>query len=1035
MRIGYASRYTSFHNYQQNLMSGMTDNLYKISSGRDFQFGYQNASNFSKGLGLMNSVNLIGQTIRLSENAKTFTANSGNAIKGMVTAVEQFNQKMVQAANDSNNSTSLQAIAQDLRGIRATLLSLANTQVNGDFIFAGSAVTKRPFNADGTYNGNSQLLQAVLGDKNSLPYNITGSELFFGMNSDHHREIVSNVKHYNQSYLNPGIMDEVNRTELPKEVYLTAEDTLRDLVGDNDWNTSNNAPEVFYVQGVRPDGSSFKAKFSLDVNFKDTVNKSDATKVQDLLDKIGELYGNTSDNKVVDVTLNEYGQINIKDMTAGRSNIDFYMVSSPAVPKFNVDANNNILDENGDVIELQDNQGNNLGAIVQDPDTGQLTLNGAEVIYNHDGTFSYKEVATGTPPLTVVAGTLPQINDMMGFNGDVNKLAQDGARVTTYIQSNFLGEKTSNTITTTEDQSDHRRHTIPTTFRTDGNVLADERTRLIDVLGPEALAEIRGGGSITIDLSGFMANVDKDTPGGAAAGQITIDQTNMNSMTMRDLMDAMENTYGGRDRVRAEMANGKITLVDQNVHQSLIPELPANRDAPYDGESSLNAILTVTTGAGNNINVFANDYTVEYDRVNFIKDGSKLTSNVPQIINGSSQYVSMDTKLSEAAGASLKDTKYTMQYKDIDGNVRTAVVNFYGDNPVDGDGNRKPGFENRVTLTFTDNNGREVEVPLYKPLDNNSMPPPNGVTVEPITPDNMTYQQFTDAISVALNSSRTDTTRLDIIEGQDAGGNPVWIDPTTNTPVAPNTPGARPITEQDRKDAYEQLLKDSNNNLDVYVNGFGQLEIKDNTRAPTQMEFSLYESQRQITYTNVNGVQQTYLTNGSGDYSNMPPVGLDIDGNQLELPMSNVPYRTGSAMTFQSNNALVLDDPHVNIFQKLDEAIKAVELEIYRAGDVPVGAYNDSLRSVGIQGGKQWVEHIEDQLLKVQSKTGAQYNTFEDEIERSEMLMVQTKSLQSTVMDTDIAVTFSQFIQQSINYQSLLSAISKINSLSMVNYI
>ena len=237
----------------------------------------------------------------------------------------QFKTKLIQAANDIHSPASREAIANDVEALKKHFLSLANTSIGGNFIFGGSRVDHPPFDEDGNYHGNDEKLNVLVSSHNLVPYNVTGQELFFGRDSDKQRIITTNLKMLNQSKLHPGIMDSSNRSNLSQEVYIKASDTLRDLIGDDDSDPSNDVPEYFYLRGVRSDGSVFKSKFALDKGFS---NDARATKVQDLLDRIGKEFGNTALNKVVEVTLNQWGQIEIKDLEPGKSGIDFHMISS-----------------------------------------------------------------------------------------------------------------------------------------------------------------------------------------------------------------------------------------------------------------------------------------------------------------------------------------------------------------------------------------------------------------------------------------------------------------------------------------------------------------------------------------------------------------------------------------------------------------------------------------------------------------------------------------------------------------------------------
>lgn len=68
------------------------------------------------------------------------------------------------------------ATATQVARIRESILELANTQVGGRHIFAGTAVTTRPFGADGAYLGNGENLKINLGIATPSTLNVVGSE-------------------------------------------------------------------------------------------------------------------------------------------------------------------------------------------------------------------------------------------------------------------------------------------------------------------------------------------------------------------------------------------------------------------------------------------------------------------------------------------------------------------------------------------------------------------------------------------------------------------------------------------------------------------------------------------------------------------------------------------------------------------------------------------------------------------------------------------------------------------------------------------
>ncbi|CAM2861582.1 flagellar hook-associated protein FlgL [Helicobacter burdigaliensis] len=864
MRIGSGSTYNSI-SYRQNRLEQQLDLVMQRMSGLQIQYGYQGTSIFNKTLSLDYNLTMLNQSKDIANNAYTFTKNTDTALQELTKTMDNFKTKLVQGANDIHNETSRLAIAKDLKAMRDHFLSIANTSVGGEYLFGGTATTNKPFNPDGSYNGNNGTLNALLGSNNSLPYNISGYELFFGSDNDTNRVISTNVPKFNQSKLHPEIMDPNHETGQGEEVYLKAEDSIRDMVGDNDSDPTNDPNEVFYISGRKADGTPFKAKFEMGTD----------SKVQDLLDRIGREFGNTETTKVVDVTLNEWGEIEIKDLSGGRSNIEFHMVSSN----------------------------------YQDPN-------------NPDG---------------------------VGV-ADMDELIKSGAKVNTYVQSPFLGSFSSDSITSVEDYNDHRIHTIPTTFRTHDNQIAKTSTKLTDIF-PE--------GVTSLVLGGNAANTAPDTPGGA------VGPTTFNigpNTTVQDLMDEIKNVYGDVD---VEFSDGKIQVIDKNVSK----KDPADQDEanlPFTGESSLVINIQAQDRGGNPVNGFRNDYSVEYDRAAFSKDGSTLSSNVSQIIRGSNEYATNSTKLSEVAGGSLDGHTYNFELKDVNGVPINGRIEFR-------DGGSVLIIDSPATMNGVNIGG--VEIPILNPNGN-----PPQVAGEPTPADDVTYQQLFDTLGMVMNLSNTNPGDLQAITNNGAGG------ADFNNPAV--------------KAAYENMISQSKNNVSFSLNMDGQMEIKDLNRSPSRMEFTLYDDE-------------------SSNFA------LDANGR---VNTTNHP-----ALTFQANNAIVADDPHVNFFKQIDQIIQALEDGTYRPGGS--SEYDDSMRNPGIQNALLMFDHLADHVNKVHTKNGSQGNSFEYSIERTEMLIVQTKTLRSETIDTDLAENWLQFSTLTMNYQSMLSTVGKISQLSLVNYL
>ncbi len=296
MRITNSLFYFNTKNNYQSSMSKLYDANNQISTGLKIQNSFEDSGIYVDTMRLNYEVATLDQVKKTSSKAQTFANNTDATMNQFNDTLVKFKTKLIQSANSTNSKTSLEAIANDLSAMRDHLTSIANTSINGQFLFSGTALDIKPVNNDGTYNGNDQKLNALIGSDVKLPYNIDGKTLFQGKDSDYSKIVSTNVIMYNQTTLNNN----------GNEVYLKSSDTIQDMVGGD---ATKNGKPVFYLSGRKPDGTTFDDKFSI----------STTSKVSDLLDSIGASFGNATTNKVVDVKLNNYGQIEVKDLKNGNS--------------------------------------------------------------------------------------------------------------------------------------------------------------------------------------------------------------------------------------------------------------------------------------------------------------------------------------------------------------------------------------------------------------------------------------------------------------------------------------------------------------------------------------------------------------------------------------------------------------------------------------------------------------------------------------------------------------------------------------------
>ncbi|GAA7991178.1 flagellar hook-associated protein FlgL [Helicobacter pylori] len=828
MRVTFGSKYNQMNNYQNALQNKINDANTQIASGLKIRYGYQNSNINNQNLKFQYEENTLDQGIDVAQNAYTSTLNTDKALQEFSKTMETFKTKLIQSANDMHSETSRAAIANDLERLREHMMNVANTSIGGEFLFGGSKVDRPPIDSEGKYHGNGEDLNALISSDNLVPYNISGQDLFLGADKDKHKLITTNIKLLNQNKLHPDVMDALEHSSLPEEVFIKPSDTLRELIGDNDKDPTNDPKEFFYLQGIRPDGSSFKEKFVLDKAYQ---NKESATKVSDLLDKIGHAYGNTSQNKVVDVSLNNWGQIEIKNLTPGSENLDFHLISS-----------------NGDF-------------------------------------------------------------------DDLDALRSSSKRVTEYIKSAFVTDRSLSQVKAVPNMYNPRVLEIPSVFVTKDNILANKNTKLSEIFG-DSVETLKINASRLDDASAIKIPnlpIGLDIP-------ILLDVKNS---TIKDLKDAIKERFNNEVDVEIE-TNGRLRIIDNSSNQSPISFALSTLD-----QKGLEVAGIPTNNAS------------EYQKTYFNKEGAKLESNVAQIAQNGAANGS--TKLSEVANGSLENSVFNMKLNDVNGSFLEAQM-------------------------ILDNNGaflslpNGIKIPLYDPT---------SADIQASKPNEVTYRQLMDAMSIALNYSNTD--------------------PSIYQQISDNP------TSKESKERFIGLLKQAKGNLSVNLNEEGKVIIQDNMHSNTKMQFMLF----------------------------------DKDANDFS---QNALHSDKPSLKLNANNALIIDKPSVNFFDQLENIITSVRKGIYRP-DALGDTYSSDMRNLGIQNGITLIDHLSDHIEKMIAKNGAHGKAFENIIRRNEVLKTQVQSIRGETTGTDMAETYNKFSNLTNNYNAVLASTSKINNLSLTKYL
>jgi flagellar hook-associated protein 3 FlgL len=278
--------------------SRLNDNLFdvnkQISSGRKIQYAHDDVETFAKTVHLDDEISTLNQVKKSSENGLKFSTQTDTVINEFTTTLDTMKVKLLTAANEIHSDESMEALAKEMRQLENHLRSLANTSINGQYLFSGSKTSTKPIDNNGNYRGNDGDLKAFFGQDLEQKYNVSGADLFLGEESTLKREITTNIGLKLEATGNVA-----NQTNTLEEI------------------TGSAADQTFYLRGTNHDGSTFKDKFTL----------PSSTTVESLLQS---LEGTNRFNNV-SISLDGGGHIVIADEIPGSSKLDFHLVAGDDV--------------------------------------------------------------------------------------------------------------------------------------------------------------------------------------------------------------------------------------------------------------------------------------------------------------------------------------------------------------------------------------------------------------------------------------------------------------------------------------------------------------------------------------------------------------------------------------------------------------------------------------------------------------------------------------------------------------------------------
>ena len=1075
MRVTQFTYYNNFIVSQQQDLNELTKIQTELATGKKIENMYDNPIIYEKDLSFKEEINSFEEVKKSASFAKTFTNETDTTLNEMTNTLTSFKTKLLQAANDTNNQANREAIAKELEAELIHLKDLANTSIDGKYIFSGSAFNKKPIDDDFKYQGNDKKVKAFLGAGVERAYNIDGKSLFLGRDNDYKKHITFNVIQYDKMKANREFVvrgrdgklyidkDITKHGKVPDSTApnvnepVNVDSEIRSLTGvsdkyDSNTDTYSDGTSYFYLKGKKPDGENFFTKFSL----------SNSDKIEDLLNKIGESFGNTTTSKVVDVSLNSEGEIQIKNAKSGKMINDFFMVAS--------DKDENSIDDlvkNGDyIVRFQQSNFNSPRNEIQISATNKYFDNrifkfastfklidnsrnalSNDLLQNVIGSKAYDPVnkvystidhlnLSGTDTsgnsvnvnLSITSSTTMNdlINEIKNNFGDVDVSLENGKLV---ITDNTISKTESSKFSLSISAQDSSNNDLEA-FRSDdivnsnnlymqkkGNILTSnvsqiEKDKIIYYKDNQKIVEDNPNAQKFATKESVLMNVIGDE---ATPKDINLNFKDINGIEkkakieLRDAIKSIPATYESSSNNEILMDTTKKSNSTSRYYETIGKSIIND-----EGNSVEVKYLKVTDGSTTK-EIALNDNTTFSDIVN--NSGGLLTGYSNGEFTTSSSNVTIT--LQDANQTDLKAGFKSNYQIDLNNDGKISYGEIF--NIFDDKGNLTPAHTHIKTVSTLD----PITCKLCQSEQINK-----GVT----------FKQLGDVVSMLESDN-----------------------------ISPNS-----------FDVYNNNLKDAKSQVRVDLDDKGRINIKDNTSSLSKMDMSIFASSLTSAFfdnenssVNNSGSSQTFsitvdgdsysmnvdngqsvssfiddinsgkLVDGSGnilkvkayykssriylDFSNVNGKIESIDDSNL---LTDFKKRNDNSFTVQENNAITIDEPESDFFGTLQKAIEAV-----KNGQNYANASSNDPRNFGIQGALEAIEHVMDRVRREDATTGAVSEEFDLTIQRTDMLKNHITVLQSDNIDTDIGKASMQLNSLKLSYEALLASISKISNLTLLNYL
>lgn len=272
---------------QTEQMMYRLNNLDTLQRKLNFQYGGKQLENGSDDSILYSRIVSVDDKIRTYEGIETQiertvvqnnTADS--SIKEIKKILEYINAELIKANTDTTSEDGLKAIAINIAGMKENLYDLANTQVEGEYVFTGSDSSVKPFEMDAngkvTYVGDNKLRSVAVEEGSYRERGVNGFDMMMYSSSTAYKDQSLTFSATDRIIDQDGNEWKLNS---PTNDTLTKYDPDGNVTTDTMAVTFDVATNTYSTPVLTAVGTKFEAKtniFDLIDNVVNSLNKVDS---------------------------------------------------------------------------------------------------------------------------------------------------------------------------------------------------------------------------------------------------------------------------------------------------------------------------------------------------------------------------------------------------------------------------------------------------------------------------------------------------------------------------------------------------------------------------------------------------------------------------------------------------------------------------------------------------------------------------------------------------------------------------------------